>query len=86
MIRIAGDQSLSKQAIQLASLEESYQLKKISASEYETKKVNRLFYINFKFVDLASQLVKFIFIAWGAIAASGIRLHFIAGRQRVSRK
>lgn len=39
MIRVAGDQSLGEQANQLAQLEESYQLKKISASEYETKKV-----------------------------------------------
>lgn len=38
MIRIAGDQSLSEQANQLASLEESYKLKKISTSEYESKK------------------------------------------------
>lgn len=43
MIRIAGDHSLSKHANQLDSLEESYQLKKISASEYETKKVHRLY-------------------------------------------
>lgn len=39
MIRIAGDQSLSEQANQLASLEESYKLKKISTSEFESKKV-----------------------------------------------
>lgn len=39
MIRIAGDQSLSEQANQLASLEESYKLKKISTSDYESKKV-----------------------------------------------
>lgn len=36
MIRVAGDQSLGEA---LASLEESYQLNKISESEYELKKV-----------------------------------------------
>lgn len=40
MIRIAGDQSLSEQANQLTSLEASYQLKKISTTEYQSKKVN----------------------------------------------
>lgn len=39
MIRVAGDQSLGDYANQLASLEESYQLKKISIEEYESKKV-----------------------------------------------
>lgn len=39
MIRIAGDQSLNEQANQLASLEESYKLKKISTAEYDSKKV-----------------------------------------------
>lgn len=39
MIRMAGDQSLGEHANQLASLEASYQLKKVSASEYRTKKV-----------------------------------------------
>lgn len=43
MIRIAGDQSLNEQANQLASLEESYQLKKISIDEYELKKVILIF-------------------------------------------
>lgn len=43
MIRIAGDQSLNEQANQLASLEESYQLKKISIDEYESKKVILIF-------------------------------------------
>lgn len=43
MIRIAGDQSLNEQANQLASLEESYQLKKISIGEYEAKKVTLFF-------------------------------------------
>ncbi|XP_055325010.1 protein LZIC-like [Sitodiplosis mosellana] len=38
MIRIAGDQSLNEQANRLASLEESYQLKKISTDEYNNKK------------------------------------------------
>ncbi|XP_031620866.1 protein LZIC-like [Contarinia nasturtii] len=38
MIRLAGDQSLNEQANQLGSLEESYQLKKISTTEYELKK------------------------------------------------
>lgn len=40
MIRIAGDQSLNEQASQLASLEESYRLKRIFTDEYESKKVN----------------------------------------------
>lgn len=50
MIRVAGDQSLGEQANQLAQLEESYQLKKISTSEYETKKVAQITFDSFGLV------------------------------------
>lgn len=39
MIRMADDQSLNEQANQLATLEESYKLKKIATNKYESKKV-----------------------------------------------
>lgn len=39
MIRIFGDQSNNEYAAQLDTLESTYQLKKVSLDEYETKKV-----------------------------------------------
>lgn len=57
MIRIAGDHSLSEQANQLASLEEAHQLKKISSSEYESKKVH---FILFSLVDLSKLSIKYL--------------------------
>lgn len=39
MIRIFGDQSLNEEATQLSSLQTRFQLKKLSESDYQGKKV-----------------------------------------------